>query len=456
MSAEPRIGFDQRYSPLRSIPLGGQHLLALTGLWVFPISLGTALDLTAQQVSYIIQGCFLLTGIVTVLSSSRILKLPIVQGPTAALLVALITAGATHGLGVAFGSMAVAGLLSMLLAFPMKRLGLYGHVAKFVANPLVFGTMFLVLGAQLAGIGVSGWFTSTENGTLTTSIIVAVIAISVIAACMLFGRKTLFKTAAVLWGIIAGTITAMLLGTWTFPDLTSTPILGAPQFLPFGFGLEWSVVPLMMIGFLQAAGESMGVYGLLGRWGRQTISIDRNNRGLFVEFAGSAFGALFGGIGSTSYPENAGVLRITGVASRTVTIAAGVSAIAISFLPPVAMFLANLPGPALSAAATVLFGVIAFSGVQQLASVDWDDLNLLVAALSFAVPLGLQTVPEDSLAEVPSMLGDILSSPMMMSTIMLLTLHPLVNYAIRPLLRRTTDSPDPVEEPSTSAAGHSR
>jgi xanthine/uracil permease len=438
-----KVGFDAPYPPRRTILYGLQHLLALTGLWVFPISLGTALSLEPTDIALIIQGCFLLTGIVTILSSSSILRLPIVQGPTAALLVALIVAGGQYGLGTAFGSMVVAGLLSLLLAFPLWRLGVYGHVARFVASPLVFGTMFLVLGAQLAGIGVSGWFTTSEGSEVWQSVVVAVVAVMAVAGCMIFGGETIIKRCAVILGVVAGTVVAIALGTWSMPDLSAFSVVGAPTFTPFGFGVAWPAVLLMMIGFLQAASESMGVYGLLGRWSGQEISVDRSNRGLFVEFLGSAVGGLFGGIGTTSYPENSSILRISGIASRRVTIAAGILALGLAFLPKVALFLANLPGPALSAAATILFGVIAFSGVQQLAAVEWDDLNLVVAATCFIVPLGLVSAPADVIESLPEAISGVVTSPMMMSTIMLLVLHPLVNLVCRPIVERRRAAAEP-------------
>ncbi len=431
-----KVGFDDQFPASRTALYGVQHLLALTGLWVFPISLGSALELSPEEVARIIQGCFLLTGIVTILSSTRLLRLPIVQGPTAALLVALIIAGGQYGLGTAFGSMVVAGLLSLVLAFPLWKLGVYGHVARFVAAPLVFGTMFLVLGAQLAGIGVSGWFGDTGSSSVGLSVVVAIVSVLAVIACMVFGGETLIKRGAVLWGVLVGTLTALALGTWTLPDLSAFSVIGTPEFLPFGFGVAWPAVLLMMIGYLQAASESMGVYGLLGRWSGQHISVDRSNRGLFVEFLGSAVGGLFGGIGTTSYPENSGILRITGIASRRVTIAAGILALLLAFMPQVALFMANLPGPALSAAATILFGVIAFSGVQQLAAVKWDDLNLVVAATCFIVPLGLQTLPSAIVEAMPPAISGVVTSPMMMSTIMLLVLDPVVNLLCRPVIER--------------------
>lgn len=432
-----KVGFDDYIPASRTGLYGAQHILALTGLWVFPISLGTALGLAAEDVARIIQGCFLVTGIVSILSSTRMLKLPIVQGPTAAILVALITAGGQYGLGTAFGSMVIAGVLSLLLAFPMWRLGVYGYVARFVASPLVFGTMFLVLGAQLASIGLSGWFTTMSGSAqIWPSVVVAIVSVLTVAACMIFGGESIIKRGAVLLGVLTGTIVAIALRAWNLPDLSAFNIVGTPEFLPFGFGVAWPAVVLMMIGFLQAASESMGVYALLGRWTGQDISIDRSNRGLFIEFLGSAAGGLFGGIGTTSYPENAGILRITGIASRRVTIAAGSIAIILAFLPKVALFIANLPGPALSGAATVLFGIIAFSGVQQLAAVKWDDLNLVVAATCFIVPIGLQAAPQEVTAALSPAISGVVTSPMMMSTIMLLVLHPVVNMVCRPIVER--------------------
>lgn len=450
-------GFDDRVPRGASTFYGAQHLLALTGLWVFPLTLGTALDLDNALVARIIQGCFLLTGLVTVLSSSKILRLPIVQGPTAALLVALIATAHTYDPGTAFGSMAVAGVLSVLLAIPVARLGVYGHIASFVASPIVFGTMFLVLGAQLAGIGVAGWFGEQGSpGYGFPSLTVALWALGTVLVALVFGGRTLLKRGALVWGVTGGTFVAGLLGLWVLPDLSSFPIVGPPQFLPFGFGVEPAAVALMMIGFLQAASESMGVYGLLGRWQGRPLGVDRSNRGLCVEFLGSAVGALFGGIGTTSYPENVGILRVTRVASRYVTMVAGVLAIVLAFLPRLALFLANLPSPALSAAATVLFGVIAFSGVQQLSNVAWDDLNLAVAATGFIVPLGLQFIPDDIVDRMSPGVSSVLTSPMMMSAILLLVLHPLVNGLVRPRLRRSRFAPEPVEDPLRPLAGAER
>ncbi|MFD5317187.1 uracil-xanthine permease family protein [Streptomyces sp. NPDC127098] len=448
-----RVGFEDRLPPGRTTLFGIQHLLALTGIWIFPAALGSALSLSQGDVGRIVQACFLLTGIVTVLQSGRMLRLPIVQGPTAAFLVALIAAGGSEGLGTAFGSMMVAGVIFMALTIPARRLGLFGHIARIATSPLVFGTLFVVIGAQLAGIGVSGWFGAPgTEGFGGPNFAVACVTVLTVLACLVFGGRGLVKHGAIVWGIVVGSLTAAATGLWSVPDLSGSGAVAAPEYLPFGFGVSWPVVLLMVMAFLQAGTEAMGMYSLVGGWGGQRMTLDRTNRGLFAEFLGSTVGAAFGGIGTTSYPENAAIVRVTGIGSRFVTMTAGGFAIVLAFVPPVGLFIAGLPGPVLSAASTVLFGIIAMSGVQLLSTVRWDDLNLAVAAPAFIIALGVQFLPPEITESLPDSAASILTSPMMVAVILLLVLHLLVNILLRPALeRRAATATDEATTPAPAA-----
>ncbi|MDZ7883189.1 MAG: solute carrier family 23 protein [Mycobacterium sp.] len=428
------VGFDERLNVPRTALFGIQHLLALTGIWLFPALIGQALDLSGQQTGWLTQGCLFMTGLITILQSSRLLKLPIVQGPTAAFMLAIIAAATTYDLGTAFGSMFVAGLIFTALALPLKNLGLFGHVTKVVAHPLVLGTLLLIIGAQLASIGVSGWF-GTGDATWPFFLISLVTALAVIGFAV-FGGDTVLRRGAVFWGIVSGTLVALVAQQWTLPDLSGAPILAAPQLLPFGFGVAWPAVLLMLVAFLQAGTESAGMYQLVGGWGGERIDVGRTNRGLFAEFAGTAVGSLFCGIGTTSYPENAGIVRMSGIGSRFVTGAAGVAALVLSFVPAVGLFIAGLPLPVLAAASTILFGVIAISGVQMMSTVEWDDLNLMVAAPAFIIALGAAYLPEGVVAELSPSVAGIVTTPMMVGVILLITLHLILNFGVRRVMDR--------------------
>jgi xanthine/uracil permease len=102
----------------------------------------------------------------------------------------------------------------------------------------------------------------------------------------------------------------------------------------------------------------------------------------------------------------------------------------------------------LAAASTILFGVIAMSGVQMLADVEWDDLNMAVAAPSFIISLGLLFLPEELIADLPPAAAAIVTNPMMVGIFMLIVLHILINVILRPLVdqRRQADQPADMEK----------
>ncbi|MEQ9860949.1 purine/pyrimidine permease [Pectobacterium cacticida] len=425
------VGIEDKLPRLQTIMFALQHLLALTGIWVFPVVIGSALNLSSQQTGMMVQACFFTTGIVTILQSGRLLRLPVVQGPTAAFMVAVLGSAHSVGLGTTFGSMFIAALIFAVMSIPLKRFGMMGLLIRFISPPIVFGSLLVIIGAQLASIGPGGWFSTASGGTLGTSFLAALVTIVTVIGCMVFGRYDVIKRGALLWGIVAGVIVFKLVTPWHFPDLSETPFVSLPTIFAFGFGVSFPVVLLMMLAFLQASAEAMGMYSLLAEWGGQTLTTQRVNRGLFTEFLGCAVGAAAGGLGTTSYPENVGIIRVSGVASRFVTLTAGVFSLALGVLPQVGLLLASLPEPVLSAASSILFGIIALSGIQMLARVQWDELNLAVAAPAFILSMGSMYLPDNVLALLPDAAKGILTQPMMLGVILLIFLNVVVNVLVR-------------------------
>jgi xanthine/uracil permease len=289
------VGFDERVPPPKLALFAVQHLLTLSAIWVFPVLIGLTLGLATGDVSRMIQASFLLAGVVTVLQSSRIVRLPIVQGPTAAFFAALLAAGATYGLDAAFGSMVVAGLIFMVLTIPIGRFGVLIHFLRFATDPLVYGTICLIIGAQLATLGLPGWFgTEGQPGYGWDLFWIGLATLLTVVACLLFGGSTLIRRAAVIIGMLVGSVLAAVTGLWSVPDLSGVSFVGPPSFLPFGFAVAWPAVLLMLLAFLESSAEAVGMYTLVSRWGDTELSRERINRGLFTEYAGSVVGALFG------------------------------------------------------------------------------------------------------------------------------------------------------------------
>ncbi|OBZ07584.1 hypothetical protein A8L34_25985 [Bacillus sp. FJAT-27264] len=444
-----QVGIEEKLSFGANLTYGFQHLLALTGIFLFPVLIGQAMKLEASTIGYMIQACFLTTGLVTILQSGKMLKLPVVQGPTAAFFVAVLSAGTSVGLGTAFGSMAVAGVIFMLLTIPIRKFGLIGHVNRFISPPIVYGTLLIIIGAQLANIGLKNWFGSANEGINFAAAGVTVICVLVL---MIVGGNTLLRRGALLWGIVIGTVFYSIFGTANFSAVGSAGWFSLPSIFPFGFGISIPVVILMLLAFLQASAEAVGMYTLLTKWGGQTMDSERVNRGLFGEFLGCTIGAVFGGLGTTSYPENIGIVRVSGIGSRYVTMTAGVMAIILGLIPKVGLFIASLPGPVLSAASTVLFGIIAVSGIQMVSKVVWDELNLVVAGSSFIISLGTMYLPTELTSKLPLAVQSIVTQPMLVGVVLLIGLNTVVNIWIRPVMEQRSSGVSTKTEVPTEVA----
>lgn len=438
MHAETETGFsidpEAGLSVRQTAGYGLQHLLALTGIWIFPVLIGHALSLGTRQVGTIVQACFLTTGVVTILQSGRMLRLPVVQGPTAVFFVVLIAGAQAYGLGTAFGSMAVAGLIFAGLSLPVRGWAVLPRIAPCLSVPLVYGTLLLIIGGQLASLGLSNWFGAT--GPLGIDFLAALAAAAVILACMVMGGDTFIRRGALLIGIVAGSALHIAVAGIDLDALRQTPIMQLPRPAAFGFGVSWPLVALMTLAYVQAGAEAIGMYSLLARWSGQTLSPERVSRGLFGEFLGCSFGALFGGLGTTSYAENVGIIRVSGIGSRRVTMTAGVFAVMIGLFPVIGVFIASLPSTVLAAASTLLFGVIALSGVQMMRTVVWDELNLAVASTSFIISLGCAALPSSLFAGHAPIVQSLFTQPMLMGIILLVVLQVVFNLVLRPYLAR--------------------
>ncbi|WP_062051693.1 uracil-xanthine permease family protein [Bacillus sp. JCM 19034] len=432
-----QVGIEDQLSKRHTLAFGVQHLLGLTGIFLFPVLIGQAMGLETSMIGYLIQACFITTGIVTVLQSGKMLKLPVVQGPTAVFFAILLSVGLDQGLGTAFGSMMVAGMIMMLLSIPIKKWGLMAYVVRFVSPPLVYGTLLVIIGAQLAEIGLSGWF--GVGGTTSINFFAALVTVLAVIILMVVGGNTILRRGSVLLGIIIGTIFYSIIQPISMTAVNEASWVGLPQLFPFGFSISIAAVGMFLLAFLHASAESVGMYNLLGGWSNQEISKERANRGLFGEFFGCTIGAIFGGLGTTSYPENIGIIRVTGIGSRYVTYTAGIVAIIIGFIPKIGILIASIPGSILSGASTILFGVIALSGIQMLSTVKWDDLNLTVAATAFIISLGTMHLPADIVEGMPYAVRSIVAEPMLVGLILLVGLNIIVNLIIRPRLEKETN-----------------
>jgi xanthine/uracil permease len=183
---------------------------------------------------------------------------------------------------------------------------------------------------------------------------------------------------------------------------------------------------VFLLVLLPASIGSMALYQMVGDWGGQNVSASRMSQGVFAIGLGGVLAGLFSGFSTIVYPDNIGMLRTTRVGSRYATLAAGILLIVLGASIKFDLLLVVVPLPVLSAAATLLFGIVLMHGVHILAKVDWDDRKFIVAGLAMLVALGGMFISQEVLAQMPLLVRLFATQPVISGSLTLIVLHALL------------------------------
>ena len=157
--------------------------------------------------------------------------------------------------------------------------------------------------------------------------------------------------------------------------------------IPFRFGMpQFHLVPIitMCIVMIVVMIESLGMFLALGEITGKKVDRDALTRGLRADGVGTLLGGIFNTFPYTSFSQNVGLVSVTGVRSRWVTIAGGAIMLLLGLLPKMAALVEAVPLVVLGGAGLVMFGMVAATGARILAAVDFKNnhFNLFVVAIS--------------------------------------------------------------------------
>jgi xanthine/uracil permease len=444
MAGEPAfdVGINERLPAGQLLVLGLQHVFGMTGMFVFPGLLGRSFDLPPNRIAYLYGMTFVVCGFITVLQSVWLLRLPVVQGTYAGNFAALLAVGhmQSGGLGAAYGSFFAASLLWCLLSVPIRRLSFIGLFARFLRAPLISGIIVMLTIIQVADVALPNWIGAPSSpGFPLVNVLTGTIAVAVLVGTTIWGGRYL-RRGAILLGLAIGTIVYAALRPISFRLVATAPLLVAPQWFPFGFSVRPELVLVFLFVLIAAGMGSMAMYEMVGHWGNQKLSAERMSQGIFAVAVGSALAGIVGGFSTIVYPDNMGMLRTTRVGSRYATLSAGLILIALGACIKFDMLLVLVPQPVVSAAATLLFGVVFMHGVQMLANVRWDDRQFAVAGLAVLVGLGGLFVSPEVLQTMPLMARLFVQQPVISGGLTLVALHSLVCRSASPTENRSLEA----------------
>jgi len=420
------VGVNERLPPAQLLVLGLQNIFGMTGMFVFPGILGRSFNLPPEQIAYLYGMTFAVCGIVTILQSTLLLRLPIIQGPYAGCFASLLAVGHLGGgLGAAYGSFFVAALIWCVLTVPVMGFSVIGLFSRFLRAPLIAGMIVIFIMIQVANVALPGWIGRADSpGFPLINFGAGSVAVAVLIAVSLWGGR--FRRAAILIGLACGTIVYAIFQPVSLAAVANAPLLVTPQIFPFGFALQPDLVVVFLLVLLPASIGSMALYQMVGGWSGQNVTSARMSQGVFAIGLGGVLAGLVGGFSTIVYPDNIGMLRTTRVGSRYATLAAGVLLIVLGGCVKFDLLLVVVPLPVLSAAATLLFGIVLMHGVHILANVAWDDRKFIVAGLAMLVALGGMFLSPEVLAQMPLLMKLVITQPVISGGLTLVVLHSLL------------------------------
>jgi xanthine permease XanP len=221
------------------------------------------------------------------------------------------------------------------------------------------------------------------------------------------------RIAGIACGVGAGVLACALLGALPAPPAGEGNWLTPVRLLPHGFAVRWELLPpfafVYLVSLLEAIGDMTATSQLSGLSTAGPEHWRRLSGGVLADGLTSTVSALFGGLPSTTYAQNNGVIQLTGVASRHVGYyMAGLLAL-LGIFPAVGRLIAVVPPPVIGALAVMLFGLVAVSGLRLILSEGLGQREGLIVALSLGVGIGLPTQP-GLLAGLPAVVRSLLES----------------------------------------------
>lgn len=411
------------------ILVGLQHVLLMYGGAIaVPLIIGQACGLTREEVAFLINADLLVAGVATVIQSFGIgavgIRMPVMMGASFAAVGSMVAMAGMPGVGLQgiFGATIAAGFFGMLIAPFMSK------VVRFFP-PLVTGTVITSIGLSLFPVAVN-WAGGGASAAPFGSPVYLMVAGLVLAIILLINRfmRGFWVNVSVLIGMGVGYILAGSIGMVDLSGLDQAPWLQVVTPLHFGMP-TFSLAPILSMCLVVVIifVESTGMFLALGKVTDREVTPGMLRRGLLCDAGASFIAGFFNTFTHSSFAQNIGLVQMTGVRCRYVTIVAGAFLIMLSLLPKAAFLIASIPPAVLGGASIAMFGMVAATGIKILQEADIGDRrNQLLVAVSVGMGL-IPVVRPEFFAQMPQWMEPITHSGIAMATVSALILNLLFN-----------------------------
>lgn len=301
------------------------------------------------------------------------------------------------GFSFAQGAFITTGLFGCILAFIIYKFG-----TKWIdicLPPAAMGSVVALIGFELASLTVSGQTGRAHeigahimnNGKIVASmhdIIVFLVTLGVAVLGSIIFRGFL-STIPILTAIIVGYIVAYCFGQVDLTPIKEVGLFTFPNFNYPSFSLQatLTMLPALLVILSEHISHQVVTSNIIGRDLLQDPGLHRT---IFADNFSTMLSGFVGGVPTTTYGENIGVMAITKVYSVRVIAGAAIISICMAFIGPFSALIQTIPGNVIGGVTFLLYGMIGTSGVRLLVDkkVDYSKTkNLVLTSVIFVTGL---------------------------------------------------------------------
>lgn len=392
-----------------------QHLFAIfVAIMTPPLIIASQIGLDIATTSYLVSMALLASGISTFIQCRKFgpvgTGLLCIQGTSFSFIGPIITAGMSGGLSVIFGSCMAASFVEIFIGRLLKY-------ARKIITPVVSGIVVTLIGLCLIKVGISacgggnaamanGTFGSLQNLGLSVLVLVVIVVFN---SC----RNRYLRMSSIVIGIVVGYVTAWLMGMIDFSSVRSYGGFYLP--VPFKYGLSFdlsafiSLSIIFVITAIEAYGDITANSLISGEPVEGEVFTKRASGGVVANGVSSLLSGMLNSFPNSIFAQNNGMIQLTGVASRYVGYFISAFLVILGVFPAVSLVFSLMPEPVLGGATLLMFGTVATAGIRIIASQPIGRKEILVIAVSLALGLSVEMVP-NILAGLPDTLRSIFSS----------------------------------------------
>jgi len=385
------------------------HLLAIFVPMITPaLIVGGALKLPSEMTAYLVSMAMVASGVGTYLQVNRF-------GPVGSGLLSIQSVNFSFvGVMIALGSgmkeqgMDTNAMMSALLGVAFVGAFLVAGSAwllpylKKVITPTVSGVVVMMIGLSLISVAITefgGGFAALGNGTFGSmqniGLAAFVLLVVLVFNCM---KNPLLRMSGIAVGMVAGYIAALVMGMVDFSVLQNLPAFTLPVPFKYGFEFHWTaffVAGLVyLLSIFEAVGDLTATAMVSGEDYEGEAFRQRLRGGVLADGLVSVIATALGSLPLTTFAQNNGVIQMTGVASRHVGKFIAAILVILGLFPVVGRAFTTIPSPVIGGAMVLMFGLITVAGVRILMSHGINRREMVIAATSIGLGLGVSFKPE--------------------------------------------------------------